>query len=49
VELLTWCEECEEFKLDVMYRMDPYNADVHDHIIMKNMCSECHQSASEDI
>ena len=46
---LTWCEECEEFKTDVMYRSCPFSEDVFDIIQMKNMCGECHKDAFHDI
>jgi len=41
VELLTWCDQCEDFKSDVMYYYDPDYTDTKDQLNMRLMCGDC--------
>lgn len=44
MEVLTYCDHCEEFKSDVMYRVDPDYTDEKGLLNMRLMCEECDEA-----
>lgn len=44
MEILIYCETCEDFKSDVMYRYDPNYTDTKDQLNMRLLCSECDEA-----
>ena len=43
------CSKCKLKKKDVRRRVDPYEQDVHNKIVRKNLCKACELAIAEEI
>ena len=46
---MTECEVCQAMLPDVTYRVDPYDEDVNNTIVMRWLCDDCRQQRADDI
>lgn len=43
------CDACWQFKKDVVLRIDPYQAEIHDYEVWRWLCDNCYDDLRMEI